>query len=82
MCFFKKPILTFEEFSNMVDSGEKLIIIDNKIYNVSNINHPPGNNILEKAIKSKKDQKENINFHSNKTKKFIKKNLFIGKLKK
>ena len=85
------PYLKHDQILNLINNGEKLIIANNIIYNITNYysKHPGGNCILKKiiTIDSKSSSRlivENCdidyNFHSKQSKKIWKK-LAIGTLK-
>lgn len=65
--------MNYCNFCSLVDNDEKLIIVKNKIYDVSEVTHPPGNHIILRAIKTKQNQEHHIKFHSKETQKSLKK---------
>ena len=78
----KNKYYSKEDINNINNTTRyKLIIVNNKIYDISELIdiHPGGKDCLLKKIGQ--DCTRDLNFHTNKTKKLLKK-LYVGKLKK
>jgi len=68
-----------EEVENLEKQGKVILFINNKVYDVTNFNHPPGNDIIQKYKMT--DAKYHYDFHSPHAKR-IWNSYFIGYLKK
>jgi cytochrome b involved in lipid metabolism len=84
MCILSKSKELYysqEDIDNINKNGGNLIIVNKKIYDISNIinYHPGGKDCLIKKIGQ--DCTKDLNFHSSKVKKILNK-LYVGKLKK
>jgi cytochrome b involved in lipid metabolism len=78
-----KTYISYCEVFNRIDNNEYLIIGNKKIYNIKELYdvHPPGNTMLTRKIKQKKDCTKDIKFHAQYAQKKLEKYL-IGYVKK
>lgn len=59
--------ISYKDFSDMVDKGEKLVIIKKYVYDIKEIvskDRIHTNNVLEKAVQEKTDQWKHIKHHA------------------